>query len=177
MQALATLGALGALDEATLSAALTDPHPWVRCAALRESEAFPVESLFPAVAALARDPDPAVLLQAAFTLGFWPPERSEPVLAELSAHPDEDVRVAVMSSLRPDSPLFHRLKQKEVIPAAVRSPVLQSSSPDREKVIATYAAVEKLSGNAAAGQPLLGAALGAAEKVECGAADGGLPIG
>ena len=154
LQALATLGALGALDEATLSAALTDPHPWVRCAALRESEAFPVESLFPAVAALARDPDPAVLLQAAFTLGFWPPERSEPVLAELSAHPDEDVRVAVMSSLRPDSPLFHRLKQKEVIPAAVRSPVLQSSSPDREKVIATYAAVEKLSGNAAAGQPL-----------------------
>ena len=138
LQALATLGALGALDEATLSAALTDPHPWVRCAALRESEALPVESLFPAVAALARDPDPAVLLQAAFTLGFWPPERSEPVLAELSAHPDEDLRVAVMSSLRPDSPLFHRLKQKEVIPAAVRPPVLQSSSPDREKVIATY---------------------------------------
>ncbi len=154
LQALATLGGLGALDEATLSAALTDPHPWVRCAALRESEAFPVGSLFPAVAALARDPDPAVLLQAAFTLGFWPPERSEPVLAELSAHPDEDVRVAVMSSLRPDSPLFHRLKQKEVIPAAIRPPDLQSHSPDRQKVIAAYAAVEKLPGNAAAGQPL-----------------------
>ncbi len=59
-----------------------------------------------------------------------------------------------MAALRPDSPLFHRLKQKEVIPAAVRPPVPQSRSRDREKVIATYAAVEKLPGNAAAGQPL-----------------------
>ncbi len=55
LQALATLGLLGALTPETLLTALGDPHPAVRCEALRQSEpqTAMADTLFPAVAALA----------------------------------------------------------------------------------------------------------------------------
>ena len=154
IQALATLGGLELLDDALLRQALADPHPWVRREAMRQTEREHRESLFPAVSALARDADPAVRLQTAFTLGFWPGERSEAVLAELATEDDETLRAAVMSSLSPESALFKRLQQKESLPVHSVLPTVKPSSPDREKVIASYAGVAKLKADATNGKLL-----------------------
>ena len=105
VQALATLGLLGAVDFPTLAAALGDPHPSVRCQALVQAERLAPESreTFDAAAALAADPDPAVRLQTAFTLGQWPPALCEPVLRELAtrdAHFEHLPQVRLARELR-----------------------------------------------------------------------------
>ena len=156
-QALATLGLLGALTQEGVVTALADPHFAVRCEALRQSEAMAGkgEAVFAAVAALATDSDASVRLQAAFSLGAWPHEKVEPLLGQLAAREDADelLRIAIMSSLRPDSPLFAQLKADAPIPKpAAASVALTPSSSDRAQVIAGYAGVEKLVGDALRGQ-------------------------
>lgn len=162
LQALATLGTLGTLNSAHLRTALGDPHFAVRREALRLSETFVQRdpTLFADLAARADDHDGAVRFQAAFSLGFWPPDQAEPVLARLVLHPeaDEFLRAAVLSSLRPDRPLFAQLNQ----PAPKTVPlnpalVLKPSSPDRGAVVERYtAAVAGLRGEPARGrQPYL----------------------
>jgi len=156
LQALATLGMLGTLTPEMLIAALADPHPGVRCEALRQSEAMAEtsEAVFPAVAALASDGDAAVRVQAAFSLGEWPSEKSEPLLRELTARDDADeiLRIASMSSLRPESALFDQLNKKTPIPKPAATVSLKPSSADRAQVIASYAGVEKLTGDAGLGR-------------------------
>ncbi len=157
LQALATLGQLGALTSDSMVAALADPHPAVRCEALRQSEplAGSSDALFAAVAALAIDGDAAVRLQAAFSLGEWPPDKSDPVLRQLASREDADelLRIAVMSSLRPDSALFAQLNANAPIPQSTAASVaLTPSSSDRAKVIADYADVEKMTGDSLRGQ-------------------------
>jgi len=157
LQAQATLGMLSALTPAMAVGALADPHPAVRCEALRQSEALAgqSEALFTAIAALAMESDAAVRMQAAFSLGAWPPEKIEPVLRQLAARDDADelLRIAIMSSLRPDSALFAQLKTDAPIPKpATASVALTPSSSDRAQVIAGYAGIEKLSGDAQRGQ-------------------------
>ncbi len=157
LQALATLGMIHALTPEIVIAALADPHPAVRCEALRQSEALAgkSEAVFTAVKNLALDSDAADRFQTAFSLGEWPPEKIEPVLIQLAARDDADelLRTAIMSSLRPDSALFAQLKKAEPIPKpAAPAVTLTPSSPDRAKVIAGYAGVEKLTGDAAHGQ-------------------------
>lgn len=159
VQALATLGLLRTLSTGALLTALNDPHPAMRCEALRQSEWLTEKSeeLFRAVAALVNDGDPGVRVQAAFSLGAWPPERSEPVLRELAARPDNDelVRLAILSSVRPDSEMFRRLNEKSAVaPAPSAAPPLKPSSPDRAQVIADYAGVEKLAGDPGRGKEL-----------------------
>jgi len=161
VQALATLGLLGALDREALVRALGDPNPWVRVEALRQSERFVAlgEALFPSVTALARDGDAAVRLQAAYSLGAWPAERAEPVLRELVANDavDDWIRTAVMSSLRPEGDLFRELNRPDSVPKAAT--VLAGrlpSSPDREAVVAGYAGVGEMAADGARGQELFG---------------------
>ncbi len=156
LQTLATLGMLGALKPEMLIAALADPHPGVRCEALRQSEAMAGKSdaVFPALAALASDGDASVRLQAAFSLGAWPPEKGEPVLRDLASRDDADelLRIAVMSSLRPESGLFGQLNQKTPVPKPVATASLTPSSSDRAQVIAGFAGVDKLTGDPARGR-------------------------
>ncbi|MCW5553500.1 MAG: HEAT repeat domain-containing protein [Verrucomicrobiae bacterium] len=156
LQALATLGTLGTLTPKTLIAAFADPHPGVRCEALRQSESVAGESdaVFSAVTALVSDDDAAVRLQAAFSLGAWPPEKSEPALRELASRDDADelLRIAIMSSLPPESALFGQLNQKTPIPKPAATVSLTPSSADRAQVIAGFAGVEKLSGDPARGR-------------------------
>jgi putative membrane-bound dehydrogenase-like protein len=156
LQALATLGMLGTLTSETLTAALADPHPGVRCEALRQCETMAGKSdaVFSTVAALASDGDAAVRLQAAFSLGAWPSEKSEPLLRELAARDDADeiLRIAVMSSLQPESALFGQLNQKTPIPKPAAAVSLKPSSADRAQVLASYAGVEKLTGDPARGR-------------------------
>jgi putative membrane-bound dehydrogenase-like protein len=159
VQALATLGLLGALNREDLERALSDPHPWVRVQALRQSEQSVVlgDALFASVAALGRDGDPAVRMQAAYSLGAWPAERAEPILRELAANDasDEWIRTAVLSSLRPEGALFRELNRKDAVPKP--APVLaglKPSSPDREAVMAGYAGLEEGGGDPGRGQSL-----------------------
>lgn len=160
VQALATLGLLRTLPPGRLLDALRDPHPGVRAEALRQAEAFAGRSsegggeLFRAVAALATDGDAAVRLQAAFSLGAWPPAHSEPVLTELAARDDADewLRVAVQSSLRPESVLFAALRTNAAPPKPAVATDLKPTSADRAAVIAVYAEVDRLTGDAARGR-------------------------
>ncbi len=157
LQALATLGILAALTPEIVVSTLADPHPAVRCEALRQSEALAgtSDAVFTAVAASAMDSDAAVRLQAAFSLGAWPPERIEPVLRQLAVREDanELLRIAIMSSLRPDSALFTQLKTEAPIPKPAAAGVALTPSPsDRAQVIAGYFGVEKLTGDAQRGQ-------------------------
>jgi len=155
VQALATLGGLKALTPAILLAVLADPHPAVRCEALRQSETLTnSEVVLNAVAGLATDSDATVRLQTAFSLGAWPAEKCEPVLRQLAARDDADelLRTAVMSSLRPESGLFAQLNTNKKIPKAVETVSLTPSSSDRAQVIASYASVGKLTGNAGRGR-------------------------
>lgn len=160
VQALATLGLLRSLTTTQVRAALGDPHPQVRCEALRQSERLVPNAgsgaeLFLAVAALAQDGDAAVRLQAAFSLGAWPAEMSEPVLRRLAETDgsDELIRVAIQSSLRPESSLFRELQDQRARPtAAATTPVLKPSSADRAAVIAAYATVSQLKPEAARGR-------------------------
>ncbi|NOS72210.1 MAG: c-type cytochrome [Verrucomicrobia bacterium] len=156
LQALATLGLLRTLSTESLLTALADPHPAVRCEALRQSEVFTGKSdaVFTAVATLAMDSDAAVRLQTAFSLGAWPTEKIEPPLRQLAAREDADelLRIAIMSSLRPDSALFGQMNTNAPIPKPTATSVtLMPSSSDRAKVIADYAGVEKLTGDAQRG--------------------------
>ncbi len=155
LQALATLGMLAGLTMESLTLALDDPHPAVRCEALRQCEERPAfaDALFPVVAALAADSDAAVRLQAAFSLGSWPAEKAEPVLRSLVAREDADdiLRAAVQSSLTPESALFLQLNSRTPIAVAAPVPVLKPSTPDRGKLIEEYAVVGKLEGNAGRG--------------------------
>jgi putative heme-binding domain-containing protein len=155
VQALATLGLLGALDFATLKGALNDPHPGVRRQALEQSERLAPDSreAFDAVAALATDPDPAVRLQVAFTLGQWPSALAEPVLRELASRDgsDEAIRVAIQTSLRSESALFRELKAGQAPARAATTPALKPSSSDRAQVIARFTPTTSLQGNAKKG--------------------------
>lgn len=155
LQALATLGGLAALTPEILVTALADPHPFVRCEALRQGEAFaPNEIVFNALARLATDGDAAVRLQTAFSLGAWPAEQCEPVLRELAGREDADelLRTAIMSSLRPESGLFAQLNSNIPMPKPVTTVSLKPSSSDRAQVITRYAGVTRLAGDAGRGR-------------------------
>lgn len=157
IQALATLAQLGSLSAEDVTAALSDPHPAVRCETLRQSErlAGSSDALFTAVAALAADSDASVRLQAAYSLGAWPPEKNGPLLLQLAASDaaDDSIRVAIMTSLRPENPLFAKLSAKAPIAAQAATVVaLKPSSSDRAKIITDYAKVDEAKGNAQHGQ-------------------------
>lgn len=164
LQALAILGTIlpGALDADSMLAGLRDPHPWVRCEALRQTESATgdgFESVSPVIAAMVRDGDPAVRLQLAFTLGAFAPARSEPLLAALVDGADEDLLVAIQSSLTPDSALFAQIQTSgKKTAAAAAIPVeligLKPSSDDRGKVIASYGGMQSRTGNAESGRAL-----------------------
>ncbi|MFM8359891.1 MAG: PVC-type heme-binding CxxCH protein, partial [Verrucomicrobiota bacterium] len=157
VQALATLGLLGSLDEAALLGALEDPHPAVRAEALRqaESRAPAGGALFEAVAARAADPVALVRRQAAFSLGAWPAGQVEGVLEALAARDagNETAQVAIQSSLPPASPLFARLKAGEKLPPpAGRATPWKPASPDRAAVLQRYQAALATPGDSPRGQ-------------------------
>jgi putative membrane-bound dehydrogenase-like protein len=157
-QTIATFTLLGATDAALFIAALADPHPAVRIAALRASE--PLAPTFPAiqrgVLALQNDPDFAVRHQLAFTLGAWKSAERDAALATLADRDggDPEMRIAILSSAGPDSPLMKTLREsspgKGMQPARP-APTVVAGNPDRAKVIASFAGFSKLAGNPSRG--------------------------
>ncbi|MEX0742630.1 MAG: HEAT repeat domain-containing protein, partial [Phycisphaeraceae bacterium] len=111
LHALWTLEGLDQLDTATVNAALRDPDPQVRIAAMRtaatlfEAEEPPagLQRMLPRVIALTEDNDQAVRVQAAFTLGHFLGEdaKAERAMAEaLTREPnDRYIRQAVITGV------------------------------------------------------------------------------
>ncbi len=154
VQALATLGTLQSTDAATIRSAVRDTHPQVRLQALRQSEALaPAEiTLLPSLLACADDPEFVVRRQLALTLGEWRDERAEAALQKVADREGdiEQMRLAILSSLTPESGLFKKLNATAASPGPV--PVLpKPSTADRAKVIAGYASVSTLKGDAQRG--------------------------
>lgn len=158
VQALATLGLLQAIDPQLLTQVLSDPHPQVRRQALIQSESLAQAhpDIVHSITQLARDPDPAVRLQTAFSLGAFPLQHTEAALRELLAldPADETLRIAVQTALPQDSGLFRSLKAGETPPPPPASPVLKPSSPDRAAVLASYLQTQETAGDQARGHTL-----------------------
>ena len=157
VQALATLEVLGAAKTETLIAALGDPNPQVRVTALRVSEALAgkSEALLAAIVALAGDREVIVRHQLAFTLGEWKSAAASAALAKLAERDgtDPQMRIAILSSVPGDSPLMTALREdaKKPAPKTPAAPVLKPTTPDRAKVMASFAGSTSAQGDAGRG--------------------------
>ena len=99
LRALYLLSDYGALEAATVAAALKDSQREIREHAIRLAEGFP--SLENNILALTADLDPLVQFQLAFTLGNLKSPAAKPALVELAARQQADrwIRPAVLSSV------------------------------------------------------------------------------
>ncbi len=104
-QALGALDGLGALETASLLAALSDPHPGVRreAARLAAPRLASDAAIRPALLTLADDPEITVRFEVALTLGDWPAPEAGQALGRIAVRDGEDpwVRAAVLSSATP----------------------------------------------------------------------------
>jgi putative membrane-bound dehydrogenase-like protein len=155
LQALATLDVLGVIDAEIVRTAIRDAHPAVRAYALRVSESLP--AFEPSLLACQDDPDFAVRRQLAFTLGTWRDARAQMALAHLVDRDGdhEQMRVAILSSLPPDSALFAKLNTAPLAASAHVPELPKPTTTDRAKVIASYAKVGELKGDAVHGRTLI----------------------
>ena len=143
VQLLAVLDSLAANNPASVRRALRDPHPQVRCQALRSSELLTQKepSLLTDVCALELDESPAVLRQLAFTLGAWPGLTATATLTQMAARDGADplMRAAILSSVPPDSPLMQQLRGTDAKASKFSLPKLDTApNPDRAKIVARY---------------------------------------
>ncbi|MDR3402590.1 MAG: HEAT repeat domain-containing protein [Chthoniobacter sp.] len=157
VQALATLNTLHAIDADTVRTALSDPRPEVRTQALRVSESLANQTtdLLPALLACLDDADFVVRHQLALSLGEFHDERAVAGLSTLADREGENpqMRLAILSSLAPENPLFAKLNVANAI--AIPKIVLpKATTPDRAKVVASYAGVAELKGVPAHGHEL-----------------------
>lgn len=149
VQALATLDMLHAIDVEIVRVALHDAHPEVRTQAIRVSESLANQptDVLPALVAMADDADFVVRHQLALSLGAFHDDRASATLASLAERSGEQpqMRLAILSSLAPENPLFARLNvaNATVIPKIV---LPKPTTPDRAKVVASYASVADLKG-------------------------------
>jgi putative heme-binding domain-containing protein len=155
LQALATLDVLAAGDAEIVRAGIRDAHPAVRAQALRVSESLP--SFEPALLACEIDPDFAVRRQLTFTLGTWRDPRAQTALANLVERDGdhEQMRVAILSSLPAGSALFEKLNAAPLRANAPIPALPKPTTTDRAKVIASYAQVGEMRGDAAHGRTLI----------------------
>ena len=105
LQALCALDGMDALDRETLLKAMTDSHPGVRRHAVRLCESFLAQSprLREALIKLARDEDPFVRQQVAYSLGETSQSAAGHALAEIVLRDGEDPHLlaAALSSAEP----------------------------------------------------------------------------
>jgi len=158
VQALAALDHFDGTDAAVLRRALRDPHPQVRCQALRSAELLAQKepALLSDICALAQDESPTVRRQLAFTLGAWPGLTATATLTQLAARDGADplMRAAILSSVTPDSPLMQQLRGSDPGASQYTLPKLDTApNPDRAALIARYVKeLPALKGDAARGK-------------------------
>ena len=93
-------------------------------------------------------PNFIVRRQLALTLGEWHDERAQSALQKLADREGEiaQMRIAILSSLTPESALFKKLNATAAAPGPV--PTLpKPSTADRAKVVASYASIATLKGD------------------------------
>jgi putative membrane-bound dehydrogenase-like protein len=105
LHALYTLAGLGQLQASTVATALGDPDSRVRRHALRLGERFLATSdaVVKAALACATDPEPALRMQLAYSLGEWKDPRAARALAILARRDSSNpyIRSAILSSAVP----------------------------------------------------------------------------
>lgn len=103
LHALYTLSGFDSLKPEVLLPALAHAEPGLRENALRLAERFQQEAIQRSAAALARDPDPKVRFQLAFSLGCWNSPDAAKALVRLALHEYSDpyFTAAIMSSAMP----------------------------------------------------------------------------
>ena len=156
LQALATLGTLGAATADDLRAGLRDKHSAVVRWALRMCETSDAKSeLLDSMLETQTFPDMPVRRQLAFSLGAFDDPRARVQLEKLAAlvATEPELKVAVQSSLAPDDPLFIKLNTPGAV-IAPPSPLPKPTTADRAKVVAGYAGVAQLKGDAIRGREL-----------------------
>lgn len=120
--ALWSLQGLGALEDRDLSAGLSDPSAGVREHAMRLAEPRLKASpqLLEQVLSLARDPEPRIAFQLAFTLGEVRDQRAVALLATIAdKHPEDRwMMTAVLSSAADCADRLFELLLKNVPPAS-----------------------------------------------------------
>ena len=135
LQVLWTLQGLDQIDEPTVSAALSDPHPKIRAAALRLSEPFLTEAskLTPRVLKMAGDKAPEVKLQLAFTLGEIKGAQAEAAMAAILLTSAENVyiRDAIVSGLQN--------RELEFLQLLLAQKSWQTKSPGRDVLLGNLA--------------------------------------
>ena len=154
LQALATLATLDALGADDIRAGLRDRHyAPIRAQAVRLSEQLAADAtLLDDFPPLIDDPDICVRRQLAFSLRAWSDPRALAMLTAIAGRiPGEpDLRPAVLSSLEPGDPLYQRIIDGIKPPIPPPKP----TSPEREKLVASYASVASLKGDASRGRGL-----------------------
>jgi putative membrane-bound dehydrogenase-like protein len=157
VQALATLETLHAIDDEIIRAALRDSSPGVRRQAVRVSESLANQKTdaLSALLACVDDAEFIVRHQLALSLGAFHDERATAALATLAEREGSQpqMRLAIMSSLAPDDPLFAKLNvaNTTIAPQIV---LPKPTTPDRAKVVANYAKVTDLKGVPSHGREL-----------------------
>ncbi len=154
LQALATLDTLGAMDDEDVRAGLRDrQYAPIRTQAIRLSEKLAADATvlddFPP---FLDDPDICVRRQLALSLGKWSDPRATAMLTTLAEKiPGQpDLRPAVLSSLKPGDPLVKRIIDGIKPPP----PAPKFTSPEREKIAASYGSVAALKGDTEHGRVL-----------------------
>jgi putative heme-binding domain-containing protein len=149
VQQLWTMHTLGTLKPAHLIAAFKSPSAHVREHAIRLAEE---KGMTEALRGLANDENLRVRTQLAFSLG----ETSNETLTTLvNRDPaNKNLLIAALSS-SPKHPEAEKWQKALKSPAQATAPALQiitNKNPNREKVVAAYAGVSSLKGNAARGR-------------------------
>lgn len=154
VQALATLQTINALTAEALRSALSDPSAHVRVQALRCCESFPTStSILQGIMQCADDSEFMVRHQCALSLGAFSPAAAHDTLTKLADRDGDQpqMRIAIMSSLKPEDALFAKLNKAAPANAAPAIVLPKASTPDRAKVVASYALAATLKGDAAHG--------------------------
>jgi len=158
VHALAAMDTLGCSESFVIRFGLRDPHPQVRCQALRSSETMAQKepALLSDVCALEQDESSAVRRQLAFTLGAWPGLTATATLTQMAARDGADplMRAAILSSVAPDSPLMQQLRGTDAKASKFSLPKLDAApNPDRTKIVTRYTeALGPLKGDAVKGR-------------------------
>ncbi len=143
LQALWTLQGLDQIDEPTVSAALADPHPKVRAAAVRLSEPFLTEpaKLTPRIFKLTGDAAPVVKLQLAFTLGEIKSPQADAGLAGIlqTSVDNPIIRDAVVTSLQN--------RELEFLQTLFAQKTWQGNAPGRDVLVGNLALCVLKEGN------------------------------
>jgi len=167
VQQLWTMHTLGTLKATHLLAALKNASAAVREHAVRLAEHFLTdEKVLSSLRELVSDENARVRLQLAFSLG----NRDDETLAKLVARDpaDKTILIAALSSSpqHPQAATWQAALKSPAPQSLAKTPVITNNNPDRAKVVAAYAGVPKLRGDAAKGRTLYLAACSACHRLK-----------